>query len=66
MKDFNYRFKLKDEYTSQPDINSLEDFYKHQIKELLDIVVLYDGEKPVRVDSFSFIKDQKKQIKLYE
>jgi len=55
--DFIFRFKLDEIQDEKVYDDPLTEMVRSQLAALLDVVVLTENDKPVKVDGFKFIND---------
>lgn len=59
-----FRFRLATPPGSRP--STLDEFYRQSIRDLLQVVRLFANGKPVIVDSFAFLKEPSRQIRILD
>ncbi len=59
-----FRFRLTT--PSEGSGPTLEEFYRQNLRDMLQIVRLFSNGKPVIVDSFAFMKEPCKQIRILD
>jgi hypothetical protein len=62
--DMLFRFRLT--MPTEESVPTLTEFYRHSIRDMLKVVRFFSNGKPVLVDSFAFLNEPTKQIKILE